>query len=154
MTGLLTAVEQPTMAAADALRFKTDPVDSGAFRDVYHDGVSYWAYKIEDSDMWEFAETETVREYENYLRLKDRLPPSGVRFPEMVLLSPDVIAVQWIEGEHPVYHFKSECGDHCRVAISGDCWLVAKRTVDIMDDHCKNFIFSKDRFLYAIDLSY
>lgn len=146
----------PTIHDAKAtIMDKKNIIGEGSARTVYWDGVSYWVYKVGHSQ-WGDGASSNVNEFENWLAIKGNELPTGVLIPEMRMLADGILAVQYINGEHPktsCWGFQHDCKN------VADCWYTLFETSGIErrrgfgDISYANVILTDDG-MYVIDLEF
>jgi hypothetical protein len=146
-------IDEPTLEEAYYVRRYGQRIGQGAFRDVYHNLGLKWAYKFE---AWWKYEKINIREYENYLRFKDSF--DKVAFPEFKLLSPEIIAVEYVDGILGQDIHTGTEGKYCPCITQLNahaCWRTVAKQVElhILDINGRNIKFSRiHKKFYVIDI--
>lgn len=133
---------------------KLPPIGSGVDRTVYRVPGSLWVYKKEKR----YAKGTNADEYGTFVQLRHKLP-DGIALPEMVLLSNEVLAAEYIENEVEQYADpNSECdfGWHIKCKDENACWTTPwvnkiESTGYNFDVHGGNILIN-DGIIYIIDL--
>ncbi len=131
--------------------------DNGASRRCFWDGTSKWAYKFIITDKECNNPKANLEEWKHYQQLRNK-DLGELKVPEMQMLSNGVLAIEYINGNHPYddcwvgYH---ECGD------IPECWYnringryLARNFDGLHDIGPLNILITGANDIYVIDLEY
>ncbi len=124
----------------------------GAFREVYHIPGTKWVYKFEE---WFREDGINVREYKNFKQYSDSFSTKEIVFPEFVLLNPEVIASEYVDGVLARDFCEGYGTCVCVREGLSRCWrqLVAPIELKIPDLHGRNVKYSSEhKKIFIIDI--
>lgn len=151
----------PTLEEIKTICAQGHEIDGGAHRVVFRKPGSDWVIKVD----YEKGKVNQ-REYDNYQRFSSTLSNERVKFPEMHMVGPYLVA-EYIDGSHGNLdcwgnaqyregkaHYVNGC-DAGEACTAGElCWaeLTREASQHIADLHYKNVKVTSESTVYVIDI--
>lgn len=161
-------MRRPTLSEAyDIVNGNVNSIDMTSSRGVYINPTYEWVYKFED-----YQQNESEYKLAKFYYEHPEMLPEMVRVPEVVLLDDEVLAMQYIDGEHPpecatydgnigCYVESCKCSKEMLEHYNG-CWRKHLHITEafgydsplINDCHNRNVLIDKNYYIWIIDLGY